>query len=82
MIVEGALVVIPWPLLGRLTDLPLMPRPLACCLLRLGMVWSGAGAALSEGGRANNPLPASLLGGCTACWYRVAGWLDGCAACL
>ena len=51
-----------------------MPRPLAGCLLQLGMVWLAAGAALSEVGRANNPLPAVLLGGCTACWYGVAGY--------
>ena len=70
--VEGALVAIPCPRQGRLVDLPLMPRPLVCCLPRSGMVWSAAGAAPSEG-QANNPLPADLLGGCTACWYGVAG---------
>ena len=81
VVVEGALVVISWPHLGRLADLPLMPHPLACCLPRSGMVWSGAGAAQSEIGWANNPLPVDLLGSCTACWYGVAGWLNGCTAC-
>ena len=48
VVVEGVLVVIPPPHPGRLTDLPLMPCPLACCLPWSGMVWLAAGAAQSE----------------------------------
>ena len=66
VVVEGALVVIPRPYPGRLTDLPLTPHPLACGLPRFGMVWPAAGAALSEEDWAVNPLPAGLLGGCSA----------------
>ena len=63
--------------LGQLADQTPSTQPLVLCLPRSSAPWSPAGAALSMEESKVTPLPVGLLGGCTFCWYRVAGWPGG-----
>ena len=66
-----------WHPLGQLADQPPSPHPLV-----IGLPWScelgpPAGAVLSMEGLEVTSLPVDLPGGCTACWYAVAGHPSG-----